>query len=86
MAEIRHRSCLARLLNLKGYRRREGGRDQDRIRDMLDYRDFGRTALCAVAALLFTVTTVVAAVGPARAVETAPVAYAQALIVDQVHG
>lgn len=53
---------------------------------MLDYRDFGRTALCAVAALLFTVTTVVAAVGPARAVETAPVAYAQALIVDQVHG
>lgn len=53
---------------------------------MLDFKNFGRIALSALAALVFTVTMVVAAVGPARAVETAPVAYAQTLIVDQANG
>ena len=40
--------------------------------------DFARTALSMVGALVFTVTAVGAAVGPARLVETAPVVYAGA--------
>ena len=40
--------------------------------------DFARVALSAVGALIFTVTAVGAAVGPARVAETTPVVYAEA--------
>jgi hypothetical protein len=40
--------------------------------------DYARSALAAVAALVFSVTAVGAAVGPARLAETAPVVYAGA--------
>ena len=38
--------------------------------------DFARNALAAIGALVFSVTAVGAAVGPARLAETAPVVYA----------
>ena len=53
---------------------------------MFSFKDFGRIALSGLGALVFTVTAVSAAVGPARAIETAPVAYAQHLVADQVRG
>jgi hypothetical protein len=40
--------------------------------------DFTRVALSIVGALVFTVTAVGAAVGPARVAETTPVVYANA--------
>ena len=40
--------------------------------------DIARVALAAVGALVFTITAVGAAVGPARLVETTPVVYAGA--------
>ena len=39
-------------------------------------KDFSRVALSMVGALVFTVTAVGAAVGPARVAETTPVVYA----------
>jgi hypothetical protein len=39
--------------------------------------DFTRTALSVIGALIFSVTAVSAAVGPARVVETTPVVYAE---------
>lgn len=45
-----------------------------------------QNAVAAVAAAIFTVTAVGAAVGPARAIETAPVAYAQAQVSVQANG
>ena len=39
--------------------------------------DFARTALSVVGALIFSVTAVGAAVGPARVVETTPLVYAE---------
>ena len=44
------------------------------------------SAIAAVAAAIFTMTAVGAAVGPARAIETAPVAYAQAQLPVQANG
>ncbi|HWH16880.1 MAG TPA: hypothetical protein VNT77_00855 [Allosphingosinicella sp.] len=43
-----------------------------------DHIDIQRIAVAAIGALILTTTAVGAAVGPARAVETAPVVYAQA--------
>jgi hypothetical protein len=40
--------------------------------------DFTRAALATIGALVFTITAVGAAVGPARLAETTPVAYADA--------
>jgi hypothetical protein len=40
--------------------------------------DFARVAMSVVGALIFTVTAVGAAVGPARVVETTPMVYAGA--------
>jgi len=48
-----------------------------------DRIDLQRTALAAVGALILSTTAVTAAVGPARAVETAPVAYAQTAVADE---
>jgi hypothetical protein len=41
--------------------------------------DFTRVAMSMVGALIFTVTAVGAAVGPARVAETTPVVYADAV-------
>ncbi|HEV2748292.1 MAG TPA: hypothetical protein VGW34_13460 [Allosphingosinicella sp.] len=44
-----------------------------------------RAATAAIGALVLTATMVGAAVGPARAVETAPLAYAQAQDADRAN-
>jgi hypothetical protein len=45
---------------------------------MFKIDSLSKTALAIVGTIILTTTTVGAAIGPARAVETAPVAYAQA--------
>ena len=50
------------------------------------FNSFKQSAIAAVAAAIFTFTAVGAAVGPARAIETAPVAYAQAQLSVQANG
>jgi hypothetical protein len=50
------------------------------------FYNFKQSAIAAAAAAVFTVTAVGAAVGPARAIETAPVAYAQAQVSVQANG
>ena len=45
-----------------------------------------QNAIAAVAAAILTTTAVGAAVGPARAIETAPVVYAQAQVSVQANG
>ena len=50
------------------------------------FNSFKQSAIAAVAAAIFTFTAVGAAVGPARALETAPVAYAQASVPVQANG
>ncbi len=52
---------------------------------MFDRDKAQRTAAAIVAALIFSSVMVGAAVGPARAIENAPVVYAQAQVVDQAH-
>jgi hypothetical protein len=44
--------------------------------------EFGRIAMAAVGALFLTTVSVGAAVGPARALETSPVAIAQAPVAE----
>jgi hypothetical protein len=50
------------------------------------FSNFKQSAIAALAAAIFTFTAVGAAVGPARAIETAPVAYAQAQVSVQANG
>ena len=57
------------------YRRDGGNRYADRETEMFN-ADFARTAFAMMGALVFTVTAVGAAVGPARVAETTPVVYA----------
>ena len=52
---------------------------------MVNFDHIRQTALAALFSIVFTATAVGAAVGPARAVETAPVAYA-AVETDQARG
>ena len=47
-----------------------------------DRIDLQRTAVAAVGAFILSTTAVTAAVGPARAVETAPLANAQTVAVE----
>ncbi len=47
--------------------------------------DFHRVATAAVGALIFTIVSVGAAVGPARSVETSPIAYAQSQVADRAN-
>lgn len=53
---------------------------------MFDFDKITSVALSAIGALVFTTTLVGAAVGPARAVETVPVVYAQAQAAGQANG
>jgi hypothetical protein len=50
------------------------------------FENFKQSAIAAAAAALFTFTAVGAAVGPARAIETTPVAYASAQVSVQANG
>ncbi|MFC7498510.1 hypothetical protein ACFQRC_04665 [Enterovirga sp. GCM10030262] len=52
---------------------------------MFDLEKIQRSAAAMMAALILTSVTVGAAVGPARAVETAPAQYAQAQVADQAN-
>lgn len=45
---------------------------------MFDYRNFRQNAAAAALAIVLSATSIVAAVGPARAVETGPGLYASA--------
>jgi hypothetical protein len=49
------------------------------------FNNLKQSAIAAVGAAILTFTSVAAAVGPARAVETAPVVYAQAQSAGQAH-
>jgi hypothetical protein len=51
-----------------------------------DRTDFQRIGVAAVGALILTATSVAAAVGPARAVETSPVSYAQVHVLEEARG
>lgn len=53
---------------------------------MFNIQDFGRIAISGFGALLLSVVMVSAAVGPARALEAAPIAYAQLLVAGQADG
>jgi len=44
---------------------------------MFDYENIRRVALSAIGAIILTTVSVGAAVGPARAIETTPILYAQ---------
>jgi hypothetical protein len=50
------------------------------------FENFKQSAIAAIGAAVLTFTAVGAAVGPARAIETAPVAYAQLNIGGQANG
>ncbi len=47
---------------------------------MFDYQKIKERAAAAILAVVLSATSVVAAVGPARAVETGPALYASALV------
>ena len=50
------------------------------------FNNLKQNAIAAIGAAVFTATAVGAAVGPARAIETAPVAYAQVQASVQANG
>jgi hypothetical protein len=52
---------------------------------MIDMSKLGQTMVSTVAAMLLTVTAVSAAVGPARAIETAPVSLVAAPVSGQAY-
>jgi hypothetical protein len=58
------------------------GRSEFREEEMIDMGKLGQTILATLGATLLTVTAVGAAVGPARAIETAPIS----LVAAQVSG
>jgi hypothetical protein len=58
-------------------------RTEFREEEMIDVSKLGQTLVSTVAAALLTVTAVGAAVGPARAVETAPVSLVAAPVSGQ---
>ncbi|MEA3054090.1 MAG: hypothetical protein QOG72_2993 [Sphingomonadales bacterium] len=62
----------------------QGGTDF-REEDMIDMSKLGQTLISTVAAVLLTVTAVTAAVGPARAIETAPVSLVAAPVSGQAY-
>ncbi len=53
---------------------------------MFDFEKLQRIALSAVGALILSSAAIAAAVGPARAIETAPVVYAAAQVANQANG
>ncbi len=52
---------------------------------MFKFDKIGHVAISAIATVLFSSTMVLAAIGPARAVETAPVVVAQASAQDSLN-
>ena len=52
---------------------------------MFKFEDAARVATAAIGALILSSTLIAAAVGPARAVETAPVQYVQAQEQDRAN-
>jgi hypothetical protein len=62
---------------------RLGAHRNSREEEMIDMSKLGQTLVSTVAAALLTVTAVGAAVGPARAVETAPVSLVAAPVSGQ---
>ena len=56
-----------------------------REEDMVDMSKLGQTILATVGAMVLTATAVGAAVGPARAIETAPISLVAAPVSGQAH-
>jgi hypothetical protein len=81
IADFRHFPHLARSL----FRMRHAPQGETDFREekMIDMSKLGQTLVSTVAAALLTVTAVGAAVGPARAVETAPVSLVAAPVSGQ---
>ena len=52
---------------------------------MFDYEKIKTSAFAAVGAIILSTTAISAAVGPARAVETTPIAYAPAQMLDSAN-
>jgi hypothetical protein len=71
IAVYRHFSRLARPLYRPGHD--AGGRTDFREEEMVDMSKLGQTILATIGAMVLTATAVGAAVGPARAIETAPI-------------
>jgi hypothetical protein len=61
-----------------------GGTDL-REEEMVDMGKLGQTILATIGAMVLTATAVGAAVGPARAIETAPISLVAAPVSGQVH-
>jgi hypothetical protein len=53
---------------------------------MFDFQKIREGALAAIASVILTATAVGAAVGPARAVETTPIAYAALVDANSANG
>jgi hypothetical protein len=63
----------------------QGGRDFREEKTMIDMGKLGQTVLAMAGATLLTVTAVGAAVGPARAIETAPISLVAVPVSGQAH-
>jgi hypothetical protein len=82
MADFSHFRHLARPLKRIGHTAARRNGLKSREEDMIVIGKIGQSMIAVVAAAVLTVTAVGAAVGPARAIETAPVS----LAVDQISG
>ena len=81
IAVFRHFSHLARPLYRLDHDAE--GRTDFREEDMVDMSKLGQTILATVGAMVLTATAVGAAVGPARAIETAPISLVAASVSGQ---
>jgi hypothetical protein len=81
IAVFRHFSRLARPLYCSGHNAE--GQTDFREEDMVDMSKLGQTILATIGAMVLTATAVGAAVGPARAIETAPISLVAASVPGQ---
>ena len=71
-----HAPCIERIITPQGA-------TDFREEDMVDLSKLGQTVLATVGAMILTATAVGAAVGPARAIETAPISLVAASVSGQ---
>jgi len=85
MADFSHFLHLARPLKRIGHTAAGRMSSKSREEDMIVMGKIGQSMIAVVAAAVLTVTAVGAAVGPARAIETAPVSLAVSHVSGQVY-
>ena len=84
MAEIRGFRGLARSLQSWGHTAAERNANEVQgVKTMTNMSNIGQSVMATVAAILLTATAVTAAVGPAEAVEAAPVSLVAASVSGQ---